>query len=126
VLPQLYPSGEATTIDVSRIMVFALVILSWGLVNIPGVNILYFGFLAGCICMTFFVPSVVALFKPHLLQACSMVIGILLALCVGFPLYAYASLNKLTDLALWGFFACLIISSGVSLLGSRIEARFKR
>lgn len=125
VLPQFYSQEEAGTIDLSRILVLVIVLLSWALVNLPGVNILYFGLLAGCICMTFFVPSIIALFKPHLLRARSMVIGILLALGVGFPLYAYASLNKLTDLALVGFFACLIISSSVSLLGSYIETKFK-
>ena len=121
VIPQFANFTEAQSIDVSRWSVVGLVALSWALVNIPGVNILYFGLLTGCICMTFFVPSVVALFKPHLLQARSMVTGILLALFIGFPVYAYASLNKMVELSLLGFFGCLIISSLISLVGSRLE-----
>ena len=122
IVPQLTSnSNDARSIDIGRIVVISLVLLSWAIVNIPGVNILYFGLLLGCICMTFFVPSVVALFKPELLQSRSMVAGILLALFIGFPLYAYASLNKMVDLSLIGFFACLIISAGVSLIGSKLE-----
>ena len=105
IVPQLTSnSNDARSIDIGRIVVISLVLLSWAIVNIPGVNILYFGLLLGCICMTFFVPSVVALFKPELLQSRSMVAGILLALFIGFPLYAYASLNKMVDLSLIGFF----------------------
>lgn len=124
VLPQIKSTlSESQTIDYSRIAVLAIVALSWAITNIPGVNILYFGFLTGCICMTFFVPSVVALFKPHWQKSRSMVTGILLALLIGFPVYAYASLNKMNDLALAGFFACLLISAGVTLIGSRFESR---
>lgn len=121
ILPQFYPQDEGATIDLSRAVVVGIVLLSWAIVNIPGVNILYFGFLTGCICMTFIVPSMIALFAPHLQQARSMVTGILLSLFIGFPLYAYASLNKMSDLALTGFFACLLISASVTLLGSRFE-----
>jgi Na+/proline symporter len=121
VIPQFTNVTESQLIDISRWSVVALVALSWVLVNIPGVNILYFGLLTGCICMTFFVPSVVALFKPHLLQARSLVTGILLSLFIGFPVYAYASLNKMIELSLLGFFGCLIISSLISLVGSRFE-----
>jgi hypothetical protein len=121
VIPQFTQVTESRSIDISRWSVVGVVALSWALVNIPGVNILYFGLLTGCICMTFFVPSVVALFKPHLLQARSMVIGILLALFIGFPIYAYASLNKMVELSLLGFFGCLIISLTVSLAGSQIK-----
>jgi len=124
VLPQFTTVTESQLIDISRWSVVVLVALSWLLVNIPGVNILYFGLLTGCICMTFFVPSVIALLKPQLLQARSMVIGILLALLIGFPVYAYASLNKMVELSLIGFFGCLIISSMISLLCSRFEARY--
>ena len=121
ILPQIYPQNDSATIDLSRSSVVVLVLLSWALVNIPGVNILYFGLLTGCICMTFFVPTVVALFKPHLLKARSMVTGILLALFVGFPIYAYASLNKMVGLSLVGFFGCLAISSFISLAGGVAE-----
>lgn len=121
VLPQFYPQDDDATIDLSRSLVVVLVLLSWALVNIPGVNILYFGLLTGCICMTFFVPSVVALFKPNWMKSRSMVTGILLALFVGFPIYAYASLNKMVGLSLVGFFGCLIISSTVSLVGGMVE-----
>jgi Na+/proline symporter len=121
ILPQLYPQKEDATIDLSRTLVVGIVLLSWAIVNIPGVNILYFGFLTGCICMTFIVPSMIALFAPHLQQARSMVTGILLSLFVGFPVYAYASLNKINDLALVGFFACLLISAATTLIGSRFE-----
>jgi Na+/proline symporter len=121
VIPQFAKLTESQSIDVSRWSVVGIVALSWLLVNIPGVNILYFGLLTGCICMTFFVPSVVALFKPHWLKSRSMVTGILLALFIGFPVYAYASLNKIVELSLLGFFGCLIISSLISLVGSRLE-----
>lgn len=120
VLPQLNNSlTESQIIDRSRLAVVGIVGLSWAITNIPGVNILYFGFLTGCICMTFFVPSVIALFAPHLQSAKGMVTGILLGLFTGFPVYAYASLNKMNDLALAGFFACLVISSIFSLTTKR-------
>lgn len=119
IIPQFTRVSEQRLIDISRWSVVGIVALSWGLVNIPGVNILYFGLLTGCICMTFFVPSVVALFKPNWLESRSMVFGILLALGVGFPIYAYASLNKMVDLSLIGFFGCLVISS-VSSIGGRL------
>lgn len=124
IVPQLYNKvEESKAIDIGRGVVISLVLLSWYIVNIPGVNILYFGLLLGCICMTFFIPSVVALFKPEWLQSRSMVIGILLSLFVGFPIYAYASLNKMVDLGLVGFFTCLIMSSIVSLVGSKFQKR---
>jgi len=124
VVPKLSKAlSEERTIDISRIAVVAVVSLSWALVNVPGVNILYFGFLTGCICMTFFVPTLVSLLRPHWIRANSMIAGILLALFVGFPVYAYASLNKMIELSLAGFFACLIISSTVVLLGSKLERR---
>lgn len=119
VLPQIYLQDDDATIDLSRTAVVVLVLLAWAIVNIPGVNILYFGFLTGCICMTFIVPSIVALLKPELQKAKAMVTGILLALFIGFPLYAWSSLNKLNDLALLGFFGCLAISAFFSLIGSR-------
>ena len=109
---------ESKLIDYSRFGVVGIVLLAWVLVNIPGVNILYFGFLTGCICMTFIVPSIVALVKPELQSPKAMVAGILTALFVGFPLYAWASLNKLNDLALVGFFGCLLIPAVCSLLVS--------
>jgi Na+/proline symporter len=123
VIPQFTNTTESRSIDISRWSVVGIVALSWALVNIPGVNILYFGLLTGCICMTFFVPSVVALFKPHLLRAQSMVAGILLALVVGFPVYAYASLNKMVDLSLVGFFTCLIASATITLAGSYLQRK---
>jgi len=115
ILPQLYPQDDNATIDLSRTAVVGLVLISWAIVNIPGVNILYFGFLTGCICMTFIVPSIIALIKPELQNSKAMVIGILLGLFVGFPVYAWASLNKLNDIALMGFFGCLAISTFFSL-----------
>jgi hypothetical protein len=123
ILPQLYPQDEDSTIDLSRTLVVCVVLLSWLIVNIPGVNILYFGFLTGCICMTFIVPSIIALVKPELQKANSMVTGILLSLGIGFPLYAWASLNKINDLALVGFFGCLLVSSVFSLVISRIRGK---
>jgi Na+/proline symporter len=123
VIPQFANIAEERSIDVSRVSVVALVALSWALVNIPGVNILYFGLLTGCICMTFFIPSVVALFKPHWIRSKSMVTGILLALFIGFPVYAYASLNKMVELSLVGFFTCLAVSAIITLLGSQVEKR---
>lgn len=110
---------ESKLIDYSRFGVVGVVLLAWGLVNIPGVNILYFGFLTGCICMTFIVPSIIALVKPQLQNAKAMVTGILISLFVGFPIYAYASLNKINDVALMGFFGCLIIPTIFSLIVSR-------
>jgi Na+/proline symporter len=120
VIPQLKEKlPEALTIDYSRIGVVAVVLISWLLVNIPGVNILYFGFLTGCICMTFIVPSIIALVKPQLQKAKTMVTGILISLFVGFPVYAWASLNKMNDIALIGFFSCLVIPMMFSLVASR-------
>jgi Na+/proline symporter len=123
ILPQLYPQDDNSTIDLSRTIVVCIVLLAWLIVNIPGVNILYFGFLTGCICMTFIVPSIIALVKPELQKANSMVTGILLSLGIGFPLYAWASLNKINDLALVGFFGCLLVSSMFSLVISRIRGK---
>jgi Na+/proline symporter len=119
VVPQFSQKlAEARTIDISRIVVLAVVALSWALVNVPGVNILYFGLLAGCICMTFFVPTLISLFRPNWIRAQSMVTGILVALMIGFPVYAYASLNKMVELSLIGFFTCLIASTVITLAGS--------
>ena len=116
---------ENKLIDYSRLAAIPIVGISWLLINIPGVNILYFGFVTGSICMTFFVPSIVALFKPHWLEARSMVAGIVLSLCIGVPLYSYASLNKLTDVALAGFFTCLVLSATISLGGGYIANQRK-
>jgi hypothetical protein len=52
-----------------------------------------------------------------------MVTGILLALFIGFPVYAYASLNKMVELSLAGFFTCLAVSAIITLLGSQVEKR---
>jgi Na+/proline symporter len=126
VVPKLSQKfSESGTIDISRVAVVAVVALSWALVNLPGVNILYFGLLTGCICMTFFVPTLVSLFRPDWIQAQSMITGILLALFVGFPIYAYASLNKMVDLSLIGFFTCLIVSATITLGGSYLQRKIK-
>lgn len=120
VIPQFKKKlDESKLIDYSRFAVVGVVLLAWALVNIPGVNILYFGFLTGCICMTFIVPSIIALVKPQLQQAKTMVTGILIALVIGFPVYAWASLNKINDLALAGFFGCLLVPAFCSLVLSR-------
>lgn len=121
ILPQIYPQDEDANLDLSRTASVLVILLSWGVINIPGVNILYFGFMGGCICMSFFIPSLLALFAPHLQNAKTMVIGILIALFAGFPLYAYASLNKLTDLALVGFFGCLLVPAVFSLVGNKLQ-----
>lgn len=124
VVPQFSQQvAEARSIDISRVAVIAVVALSWALVNIPGVNILYFGLLAGCICMTFFVPTLISLFRPAWIRAQSMVAGILVALTVGFPVYAYASLNKMVELSLIGFFTCLIASATITLAGSYLQRK---
>ena len=126
IVPQVNKTlTESKIIDYSRLIVLGVVGLSWAFINVPGVNILYFGFLTGCICMTFFVPSVIALFAPHLQSARGLVAGILLGLVVGFPMYAYASLNKLTDLSLVGFFSCLVISSIFSLVSGQLQSAKK-
>jgi Na+/proline symporter len=126
VVPQFSEKvAEARSIDISRVAVIAVVALSWALVNIPGVNILYFGLLAGCICMTFFVPTLISLFRPAWIQAQSMVTGILVALTVGFPVYAYASLNKMVELSLAGFFTCLIASATITLVGSYLQRKIQ-
>jgi Na+/proline symporter len=126
VIPQLSKNfTESQGIDISRASVVAIVALSWALVNIPGVNILYFGLLTGCICMTFFVPTLIALFRPAWIQAQSMVTGILLALFIGFPVYAYASLNKMVELSLFGFFTCLVVSATITLGGSYFQRKLK-
>jgi Na+/proline symporter len=115
IVPQFKKLEESKLIDYSRFGVVAVVLLAWLVVNIPGVNILYFGLLTGCICMTFIVPSIIALVKPQLQNAKAMVTGILISLFVGFPIYAYASLNKINDIALIGFFGCLIVPTIFSL-----------
>jgi Na+/proline symporter len=119
IVPQFKNMEESKLIDYSRFGVVGVVLLAWLVVNIPGVNILYFGLLTGCICMTFIIPSIIALVKPQLQNAKAMVTGILLSLFLGFPVYAWASLNKINDLALIGFFACLIIPMFFSLVVSR-------
>jgi len=121
IIPQFRTIAEEQSIDASRIATVAIVGLSWLLVNIPGVNILYFGFVTGSICMTFIVPSIVALFRPAWLQPRSLVTGILLALAMGVPLYSYASLNKMVNLSLVGFFTCLIVSATITLSGGLVE-----
>lgn len=121
IIPQFGSVTEEQSIDISRAATVVTIGLSWALVNIPGVNILYFGFVTGSICMTFIVPSIVALFRPDWLQPRSLVTGILLALAVGVPLYSYASLNKMVNLSLVGFFTCLVISATITLLGGLIE-----
>jgi Na+/proline symporter len=126
VVPQFSEKvAESRSIDISRVAVMAVVALSWALVNIPGVNILYFGLLAGCICMTFFVPTLISLFRPAWIRAQSMVAGILVALTVGFPVYAYASLNKMVELSLVGFFTCLIASATITLVGSYLQRKMQ-
>jgi Na+/proline symporter len=119
IVPQFKNMEESKLIDYSRFGVVGVVLLAWLVVNIPGVNILYFGLLTGCICMTFIVPSIIALVKPKLQNSKAMVSGILLSLFLGFPVYAWASLNKINDIALIGFFACLIIPMFFSLVVSR-------
>ena len=101
--------SEPQLIEYSRYGVVAIVLLSWLLINIPGVNIVYFGLLTGCICVTFIVPSVISLIKPTLQKANYMIAGILLSLLFAFPLYAISSLNKVYDLALVGFLGCFLI-----------------
>ena len=124
VIPQFNKTlSESSIIDYSRIAVLLIVGFSWALINIPGVNIIYFTFVSGAVCMAFIVPTIVALFKPHLLEAKSLVAGILLALAFGVPVYSYAGLNKLNDIALIGFFSALIISTTVSLGGGYISRK---
>lgn len=120
IVPQFKNLEESKLIDYSRFGVVGVVLLAWMVVNIPGVNILYFGLLTGCICMTFIVPSIIALVKPKLQTAKAMVSGILISLFVGFPVYAWASLNKINDVALMGFFGCLFITAFFSLVVSRL------
>lgn len=127
VIPQFTQNiSEAKTIDYSRLAVVIMILLSWGLVNIPGVNIIWFSILGGSVCMSFFVPTIIALFKPQMLETKSLVAGILIALAVGVPVFGYASLNKITDLALFGFFAPLFISSIISVVGGYIANRNMR
>jgi len=40
---------------------------------------------------------------------------------MGVPLYSYASLNKMVNLSLVGFFTCLIVSATITLLGGLVE-----
>jgi SSS family solute:Na+ symporter len=127
VVPQFNKNTtETQVIDYSRLGVIIMILLSWGLVNIPGVNIVWFSIVGGSVCMSFFVPTIIALFRPQWLEAKSLVASILLALFVGVPVFGYASLNKLTDLALIGFFSSLFISSIVCLGGGYIANRNMR
>jgi Na+/proline symporter len=126
IIPQLTAiTEESKIIDRARLVVIGFIGLAWAMINVPGVNIVYFGFVTGCICMTFFIPSVIALFKPHLQTSAGVVVGILSALAVGFPIYAYANLNKITDWSLIGFFTCIVLSTTISL-GSGLLARIKK
>lgn len=125
IVPQFKNLEESKLIDYSRFGVVGVVLLSWLVVNIPGVNILYFGLLTGCICMTFIVPSIIALVKPQLQNAKAMVSGILISLFVAFPVYAWASLNKINDIALVGFFGCLLITTFFSVIVSKFTKNIK-
>ncbi|CAB4241576.1 PutP Na+/proline symporter [uncultured Caudovirales phage] len=126
IIPQLTTiTEESKIIDRARLVMVGFIGLAWAMINIPGVNIVYFGFVTGCICMTFFVPSVIALFRPQWQTSKGVIIGILSALIVGFPIYAYANLNKIMEWSLFGFFACLGLSSVISL-GSGLLARGKK
>jgi Na+/proline symporter len=124
IYPQIKSTlSESRLIDLSRLSVLGLLLLSWALINVPGVNIVYFGFISSCVCITFFIPSVLALFKPTWMTAKGLVVGVLSGLIIGFPIYAYANLNKMMEWSLVGFFTCLILSATFSLGSGLIQNR---
>lgn len=121
IIPQIKSNlSESKLIDYSRFAMIPILLVGWAAVNIPGVNILYFGLLSGCVAITFFVPSILALFAPHLQTGKGIILGTALSLSIGFPIYAYASLNKINNIALMGFFGCLAASTLFSLASGKL------
>jgi len=92
-----------------------------GLVNIPGFTLLYLIMIIAVVRISTLFPSLLSVMRPNWVNETGLFWGMLVGIAVGVPMYAYGAYNKITNLALSGFFTTLIIVPILVLLVSKCK-----
>lgn len=113
---------KKTDIRISKGAMILLLILGIAIANIPGLTITYLFLIYGTLRATTLLPTVMTL-KGIKLTAKGVYSGIITALVVGLPLFAYGTLCNISLYKTIGSLTTVLSAGAVALIVSRLGAR---
>ncbi|MFT4304697.1 MAG: sodium:solute symporter family transporter [Candidatus Woesearchaeota archaeon] len=109
-------------IKYAKIGMISLTILATLIANIPGMKILYLFLFYGTLRASTLLPTVIAILKNKVSES-GMFWGILLAIVIGLPIFAYGNFNKITIFIVIGSLLTVLLSGGIVLIKTLLEQK---
>lgn len=114
-------TGEvADNIRVSRRVMLALLLVSILIANIPGLTVTHLFLFYGTLRASTLFPTVMTLLGKKL-SASGVFVGVLAALCIGLPIFAYGNIANIPALKTAGSLTTVLSSGIVALVASQKE-----
>jgi Na+/proline symporter len=114
-----YNTGR--TIGKTRLYMLLVLIIAVVIANIPGIQILYLFMLYGTLRASTFLLTVISLLTDKEVSEKGVFWGILLAIAIGLPVFAYGNLNGITPMIWGGSLLTIFLSGGITILITLIE-----
>ena len=115
-------SEGADNIRVSRRVMLALLLASILIANIPGLTVTHLFLFYGTLRASTLLPTVMTLLGKKL-SAGGVFAGVLTALCVGLPIFAYGNIAGIPALKTAGSLTTVLSSGVVAVIASRKAVR---
>lgn len=104
---------EKKSIKLSKAVIPLALILGLVIANIPNMQVLYLFMFYGTLRASTFLPTVITLIRSDkYVSEKGMFLGILLAIMVGLPIFAYGNLYKITPMIWGGSLITIFLSAG--------------
>ena len=107
----------------TKIAMVGLLLLGIIVANIPGLTVTHLFLMYGTLRASTLLPTIFTLKGVHL-KADGVVVGIISALCVGLPIFAYGNINNLAAYKTAGSLITVLLSGIIALLLSRKRGAF--
>lgn len=111
----------ATGVRVPRMAMIVLLAMSICIANIPGLTVTHMFLIYGTLRATTFLPTIFTLAHKNL-TGNGVVAGVLIALLIGLPIFAYGALNNLSGYKTMGSLFTVLSAGIVAIVISRMEA----
>lgn len=99
---------DLSPIYIARLSMIVLTVCAIAIANIPGLQILYLFLFYGTLRASTFIPTVLTLLGKQLDER-GVFYGIIAAICIGLPIFAYGNFNKIPELIVTGSLTTVLL-----------------
>lgn len=118
----MYDKEKKFDVKKSKIGMIALLIISVGIANIPGLTVTHLFLLYGTFRASTMLPTVMTL-KGVKLTAKSVYLGVIIALLLGMPIFAYGNIANIAIMKTIGSLTTVLTSGIAALIITKLEVR---